>query len=198
MWCGGAWACSWWGELSPSPLSHRGLGAAAFSEAEAGFVPCREALGSPRPLRTKVFLASSQLSVPRLGRASAGLQAAGPGAAFPAGGQNPNQMFKCSPSAVRPRCALRLPRSQNLAPWHRAALAHGDGAGSGAAGGTTMGWLSQPRALPHAWPPNFLGRSPGRQQGPGEVLGDPRLGGGGANMGSIVEVTGQLGRGEIR
>lgn len=29
-------------------------------------MPCREALGSPRPLRTKVFLASSQLSVTRL------------------------------------------------------------------------------------------------------------------------------------
>lgn len=44
-----------------------------------------------------------------LGRASAGLQAAGPGAAFPAGGQNPNQMFKCSPSTMQHGAATLRP-----------------------------------------------------------------------------------------
>lgn len=180
-WCGGAWACSWWGELSPSPLSHRVLGAAAFSGAEAGFVPCREALGSPGPLLTKVFLASSQLSVTRLSAEPAwGCEQLGLALLSQREGKIQTKCSNVPPppcGAGWPRCALCLPRGTNPAPWHRAASAHGDGAGSGAAGGTTVGWLSQPRALPHAWPHIFSGMEPWEASEPWGGAGGPPAGG---------------------
>lgn len=181
----GAWARSWRGELSLSPASHRGLGAAAPAEAEAGLVPCREALGSPgqgSASAHKGFLGRrSAVGYTTLSRASVGLQAAGLGAAFPAGEQNQNQMFPLRRAARGCHAASRSsPGAKTRPRGTRQGSAHGDGAGSGAAGGTVM-VEPAPSSAPRLAPPFFWDGALGASRALGRCRGTPGWGEGGAN-----------------
>lgn len=136
-----------------------------------------------------------------LGRASVGLRAAGPGAAFPAGGKNPNQMLKCSPSAVRRGAATLRPAPPQghkpgpVAPGSFSARGWGRERGCWRHHGGMV--EPAPSSAPCLAPYFFWDGALGGLRALGRCWGTPGWGEV-ARMGSIVEVTGQLGHGEIR